>query len=426
MPVNALVPRAPLVKTRSRWTDALACLLALCSQGAAAADPEHPNLSLSGFGTVGLLQHDDSAFVFVRDLAQEGKDLANTAYRRDSRLGLQLNLDWSRQFGGAIQAVAREKTDFRLRNSIELAFLRFRPSHDIDVRLGRLGPDFFLISDHRNVGYAFTWVRPPVEFYGWMPFYSFDGIDVTKRFDVGNGKLSVKGYAGKSTTMVALTPDDTELKLSPFYGLSTTWENNRWRLHANHLITRFSNDYMSPMILVGALQTARSLGWSGADEFLREFSVKGARATYTSIGAVYDDSRWQIMGEYSYITSQRLSITRGDRYYLSAGYRFGAVMPYVLYAKSTDPRRHAVANPGASPFQPLWAAANEVLNDNRYRQSTTSVGVRWDVTNRSALKLQYDQIRVPADSRGFWLKRTAGPLKDGTENVLSLSYDFTF
>lgn len=58
--------------------------------------------------------------------------------------------------------VGRDRLDNTFENSVEWAFLKGRLFPKLIVRAGRLGVDVFMLSEYRNIGFAYPWVRPPV------------------------------------------------------------------------------------------------------------------------------------------------------------------------------------------------------------------------------------------------------------------------
>lgn len=44
-----------------------------------------------------------------------------------------------------------------------------------------------MLAESRNVGYAFTWARPPVDFFGSLTATYFDGGDLVFKQTLGDG-----------------------------------------------------------------------------------------------------------------------------------------------------------------------------------------------------------------------------------------------
>ena len=77
-----------------------------------------------------------------------------------------------------------------------IAEIRQEFPNQLDFRVGRINFDAFLMSDHRHVGYAYPWVRPPSEFYAWIPIFSMDGIDAAYNFQSKDARWRIKAQAG--------------------------------------------------------------------------------------------------------------------------------------------------------------------------------------------------------------------------------------
>src|SRR3954471_3354516 len=156
--------------------------------------------NVSGFGTVGVVgQSAGSGGGFRRDMSQPGAK-SDVSASQDSRLGLQLNWQPDSAWEGAVQAVAAQRPSAApLSESLEWAFVGVRRLADTGVGLGRVSPDIFLFSDSRNVGFALPWARPPVEFYGFAPGTSVNGLDLEQRWSAGNAAWHARLTGGSFT-----------------------------------------------------------------------------------------------------------------------------------------------------------------------------------------------------------------------------------
>ena len=100
------------------------------------------------------------------------------------------------------QAVLRQRSDQSSLAALEWAFVALRPTPDWTLRLGRINPDAFLLSDYRNVGFAYPWVRPEIGFYGTIPLYSITGGDLTRTWADGSTYWKAKLFAGNGSITV--------------------------------------------------------------------------------------------------------------------------------------------------------------------------------------------------------------------------------
>jgi hypothetical protein len=77
----------------------------------------------------------------------------------------------------------------------------------------------------------------------------------------------------------------------------------------------------------------------------------------------------------------------------------------------------------SSDAQNLATRLTYGINGSRARQSTLSIGTRWDFHPQMALKVQLDHFWVSPTGSGLWV----GPsLSAARPNVLSATLDFTF
>lgn len=192
----------------------LSLLLTMSAAGAHGQDGSNnspSSLQVSGFGTLGMSHtRSDRDWLLARDQTQFGASSASSALV-DSRLGLQLNWAPAERWETALQLVLRERAkDASLGEAVEWAFVGYHISADWHLRLGRTSPDVFLQADLRNVGYALPWVRPSIEFYGWMPISSLDGADLSYTWHGEHADWTVKVQLGDGlNTIQALRVDDS-------------------------------------------------------------------------------------------------------------------------------------------------------------------------------------------------------------------------
>ncbi|HLA35389.1 MAG TPA: hypothetical protein VJ001_11055, partial [Rhodocyclaceae bacterium] len=187
-----------------------AWMMGIALTGQAVAD-EVPLVSpwrYSGFGTVGLVTDNNGEISTSRDINRSAREAQYyrdaTIWTMDTRIGGQVEYRINPDAELVGQAVWRDQPRNDIDKTIELAYVAWRPAPNVSMRLGRINYDAFLMSDHRNVGYAYTWVRPPIEFYSWIPMYSIDGIDAAWDVDDESGRWRIKAQGGASKQSVAM------------------------------------------------------------------------------------------------------------------------------------------------------------------------------------------------------------------------------
>lgn len=394
-------------------------------------------LTLSGFGSLGYSRDNQDRIGFMRNTTQPVSENSNGSFISDSILGLQLNYTPNPEFEAVVQAVARDKKNTSIGNSVEWAFLAWHPNEALDLRVGRMGLDIFLLSEYRNLGFSQPWIRPPTEFYGWIPFYSVNGADAAYNFSYGNTRWRIKTQIGNSASDVPLDTSNTfRFKADNIRDLTVQAEHGPWQFKAGYSIFTAGSqpDNFTPLnnalanIVAGAPFPAVQ---GEAASLNSDLWLRGATVRYRSLGTAYDDGTWLMQGELAHISSQSRLLPAGKSGYLTLGRRFGSLTPYVSLARFKPERDAAVpvndwSLLGADAVAAQTAAV-AAFNNFRIDQRTVTLGLRWDLGSRTALKLQWDRSHIGGRGYGLW---QVNNLIDGTDSkqvdVLSVSLDFVF
>jgi hypothetical protein len=403
---------------------------------ACALPAQAEELRVSGFGTLGYSRDNAEHVGFIRNITQPASEDSQGSFVTDSQLGIQLNYRPHPEFEAVVQAVARDKKYPTPANSIEWAFLAWRPNEALDLRLGRVGTDVFMLSDYRNLGYSQLWVRPPTEFYGWIPFFSIDGGDAAYTFKLDDTRIRVKAQAGNAKSYLPAGANEVHrFEVDKFQDLTLQAERGPWQFKAGYseftvgeqpeLLSQLS----APLNQISALAPPPISG--EAAQLASGLKLEGAKVRYQSLGAAYDDGVWQLQGEVARVDSDSRLLPAGRAAYASVGRRFGAVTPYVVASRFSPDNPAVAAGSDWSILGPLpaYAQAAAVAAYNTYRidQSTRTLGLRWDIASRAALKVQWDRSHV--DSYGYGLWQISNIERGGTSrhiDVFTVTLDFVF
>lgn len=389
--------------------------------------------SLSGYGTLGYSHDGSQTLGFVRDLSQAGDAPVKGNWRPDSRLGVQFANRFSPQTDVVVQAVLRDKAETTLGNSIEWVFIAHRPTPGLNVRLGRVGIDFFLLSDYRSLGYAQTTVRPNWDFYGFLPLYSLDGADATYTFTAADARWSLKSQVGQSKVNLPLADTSFNLEAKQFIDVSLTREAGPWR-HKLAFATMKAPNEAPLQQLTGPLAGIAAIGIPGisseAANWIARLSFKDSRSKYLAFGSSYDDGRWLAQGELSHVSGTREIFVNGVAGYLMVARRIGGLTPFVGISGHHPSRAARSAENDWSPLGAeaalLQAIAVRGALSGRIDQQTVSVGTRWELNAQSAVKLQWDRIRISANGYGLWSATPQNMLTGERKNVLTATLDWVF
>lgn len=434
-------PPMKLTKSTHRTTAVLVWVgiaLGLCVQACAAqtVDTEGRNLHFSGFGTVGGSHVNAPAgWGYRRDLSQPANN-GGTRADIDTRLGVQANYSPNPQFEFVGQVIAARRSPYgRESDNIEWAFAAYRPDANLTLRLGRVNTDAFVLAEYRNVGFAYNWVRPPVEFYGALPS-SIDGGDITQTWNIGDARWKVKVFGGQAYP--GDLSNDGRVTVRPLFGTMLSREADGLLVRAGLIHAKLvsSVPVLQPMLdglrSLDALSSTAPDVAAQADALRARLDTNGGRVVYATLGATYEAQDWLWSAEFMRVFGRSgMKFTAG---YAGVGRRFGPVTVFggTSHIRTPD---EPVATPAwdtaltpvlgpelAGQVQVLgnWAAFAANFGAN---QHTQSLGARWDVHPQMALKAQWDYVRIGANGGRLWSGANLSPAR---ANVTTVSLDFVF
>lgn len=422
------------MNTLVRHMSALA-VIACCSASLQAqeAKQDQSPLRINGFGTLGVTStHAPDGWLFRRDAAQYPSDHATTL-ETDSRLGLQAHYEVNPQLELASQVVLKRRLPgSKPFESVEWLYAAYKPTDKVTVRLGRTNPDLFLLSDYRNVGVAYPWVRPSTDLYAALPLYTMDGADVSYAWEQSDARWRLKTFIGSGDTRATLatSPEQVIFKLRSAGGAILTREQDGLLMRATLGGARMKAQ--SSPAAYGARDRLRSIQnypdptvAQQARDLEKNWGLDTDTALFAELGVSFDRDDWIWSAEYALVqvgTGTRSAQTG----YVSLGRRIGDFTVYGMLGRSVS-KLQVQPTPNWSSIsadaQTLATQLTYGINGSRARQSTLSLGTRWDFHPQMALKVQLDHFWVSPNGSGLWV----GPsLKAARPNVLSATLDFTF
>lgn len=342
-------------------------LLALGAHQAAALE----NISINGFltaaGTIG--DNDDNPYLhgLVRD------DAAFDT--RDSRLGLQISADVNPRMRLTAQLLARGGSD-NWETEADWAFVGYRINDPLEVRAGKVKLSTFLVSDYIEVGYAYPWIRPPVEVYSLNPITTISGVDLLYRPQVGNWSFLVQPYVGTSngSSVVSAplsdaTPPPPDVNHIPkgtqvdfeaknMVGLNLSAGTDAFNFRLGYLTTDVASDF-----------------GGGFD---------GDKATFASAGFSMDWRNIVAYAEYAERDEDNMAETAfpdQKAWYTTLGYRIGKFMPHLTYAKLEEGKDASLLS---------------------LAQESITLGLRYELAPGAALKFEASQVEPETGNYGLF------------------------
>ncbi len=399
----------------------LALPLALSS--AFAQEAEGPTVKIRGFGTGALTFTDTKDAEFARpNQAAGAKKSPRTGV--DSNLGLQADIGINNWLSFTGQGLVRHDADDQYGAELAWAFAKAKINDQLSVRVGRIGLPAFMISDYRNVGYANTFLRPPVEMYSQVPFNSLDGIDATWQQSFGDTTVTGQLAYGRTSADVAVGLRVKGKEMSAF---NLVAEHGPFTARIGRVDARITITGSSSLnALIGGLRGASTaLRQPQLAVMADELDATDKKASFTSVGLGMD---WNNIVAQSEFAKRKTDSYVNDTtsWYLMGGYRFGKVLPYVIHGKlAIDGHPANVIPAGIPALAALRAGASGLpyYGIGQGEQSTTSVGVRWDFHSSMALKAQIDRVQ-PKVGNGLLINAKPGFHDDVTVGAVALDFVF--
>lgn len=397
---------------------ALALLAVNPALSAFSAEPAEESFSLRGFGTLGLARTSSDQVEFVRDLSQPRGAKKSWDARPDSLIGLQGNWHLSRQFDAVVQGISRYRYDRSHAPELGWAYLRYEPDPRLALRAGRLGTDFFMMADSRQIGYSYLTVRPPGDYFWHLPFFTIHGADAVLSWPVGEHVLRTKLFYGESQDKLPLADEAWNVTGSPMLGGHVEYQAGPWQFRLSYANLHFRQDM--PLAAVVRQQTGYALPPSALD-FL---AMRDRRTHYYAFGMVFDDGPWQAQLMLNHIEQGNALLESSEAGYALLGYRVGQVTPFAGYSRVHSDPRNTQGNAQMAGDPLATRLVPSLMADSRASQHTRFLGVRWDAGRNVALKAQWDAIRGEAAS--IFPFRREQPGWSGRLDVFSLALDFIF
>jgi len=407
----------------------LALPLALSS--AFAQEAQSPTVKISGFGTGALTWTNTDQAEFARPNQASGvrKDPRTGV---DSNLGLQADVGVNSWLSFTAQGLVRKDAEDDFGAELAWAFAKAKINDQFSVRVGRIGLPAFMISDYRNVGYANTFLRPPVEMYSQVPFNSLDGIDATYQQSFGDTTVTGQLAFGGTEAKIAGGLTGKGKKMS---ALNIVAEHGPFTARFGRVDAKISIDGSTSLAnLLGGLRSfGTALRAPQLTNMANEIDAHDKKASFTSLGLGMDWNNIVVQSEFAKRKTDTY-VNDTTSWYVMGGYRIGKVLPYVIQGKvkidgfpaNVVPATCPVASPTVcGQLAALRAGANRLPYSGigQGEQSTTSIGVRWDFYRSLALKAQIDRVK-PTTGSGLLLAPAAGFNKDVTVGAVAIDFVF--
>jgi len=338
--------------------------------GVSFAEDWFNRIRFSGFAS-SIYRVTDEAEPFNGDLVKSGID-ENGSFQ-GTRIALNFNAAATERVALASQLVSSKGADnYSVR--IDWGFIGIVLNDEFTIRAGKIKYPVGLINEYIDVGYTYPWISPPPLFYT----EELAGPQVTREAFTG-ASLNFNRYPGDWAFEVIAFGGEVSLsnimRIRELMGLtvSATWDDS---------ITVMASTY------VGEMESTIMAAMDGRDH------------QASTVGLNIDWNNIIFYGEYGNVDMDDFLTGKAETWYTSLGYRIGDFTPHITYqslekAKST-----------ASPQD----------------QDITTVGLRYELTYNTALKVEYSRIST---AQGIGLFDNSAPLDDSV-NMFGAAIDIVF
>ena len=397
---------------------------------------QNNKLRINGFASFGLsLSDEEIEYNGVND---------EVNFNRFSKVGVQMSFNIDANNSVVTQLVSRGENEWN--TEAEWAYFKHNFGSGFSSKIGRIRLPAFMLSEFLDVGYAVPWAKMPNETYNSLtPFSNMDGVDLTYNTDIGDLSATFQIAYGRSK--------DSQYDLKGIIATNAMLQGDAWTARVAYSVADDVN------IIDEDIQAV--VGYLYGSE------VSEIKGSFTSIGFTYDPGDIYFTTEYARLEVDG-AVVDADSAYATLGYRMGQFMPLITYAMTTseddeereltkilennpvvaDPATltQALAGAGATTtaqqVAALEAAAldpDNALYDVGFGgkafqaesdRDTTRIGLglRYDMSPGTALKVQYDIIDT-GDKAGMFDSRTfaaAGSSAPDSTNILTITIDTVF
>lgn len=401
--------------------------LLIFASHASANETENSKLQFSGFATIGAVISDSDQYGYRKNIASdEAVYSGEIDFKQHSLLGLQANWLISPKFDAVYQSVLRDLPEPSLDRYTTLAFLRYEVNTNWNVRVGRIAPDLFLLTEYRDVDFSYIWATAPNEVYGIIPFRSIDGIDVSYKQRAFGGVLKAKLFTGSSSVESLGQSVVVNVQIENILGFALSIDQTDWTVQAKYSQFKFAKELLGYTVLAEYISQTPDFLWPNSQTFAQSILMKGIATNYYSVGGQYRWKNWSASTELSYVQQIKANKPNIISGYAALSYQLNTHQFYGIYA-FTESNPYIFDEPGVNEdaLKELIQGTTELLNFLSTSRHTTSLGWRWDMTNNIASSLQWSYAKLDEGSRSLWLNKSENSSAENVNTfLLTLSMVF--
>jgi len=281
-------------------------------------------------------------------------------FDQESLVGLQLKKEFTPTLAATAQLLMRaHNPNNGSRPTVDWAYLTWQPSADSawTFQAGKFRIPLYYYSDYLYIGYAYPWVRPAPDVYGW-PIYSYHGANASYRTQLGGSDWAATFHAWTG----GYTQKDDAYDTLIYY---TTPTHESWKNILGASVTANNGVFDVRAMYMRYKDTLWQDGPGGA----RVTLIDRQPTKIMGVSVNMDYKNWLVK-------------TEVDRYeQVDPGKGLNGIYKYALFGVGYQ-----------------YGAWTPMLTMSRYRtvmepiegRNSRYLSLRWDVRRNMALKAQYD------------------------------------
>lgn len=283
-------------------------------------------------------------------------------FDQESLLGAQINAEITPSLTATAQLVLRPKNyeDGNGKPTLDWAYASWKATDNLSLQAGRKRIPLYYYSDYLYIGYAYPWVRPAPDVYGW-PIFTYDGLTAQYTHDLG-GEWTVNATAWAGSFESKKNAYDTLI----YYGSET---QEKWK-KIKGISASVSNGTIEARAM---MMTHRQDTWQvDPATKAQTFFNDNVFTRIVALSLNVDYQNWLLRTELNRFSQRPSEPTKFvyDYYLVGVGYKWGEFTPMIT--------------------QSHYITAPNTLVPQEGRK-TRALSLRWDFRQNMALKFQYDQ-----------------------------------
>ncbi|WP_407333121.1 hypothetical protein [Enterovibrio sp. 27052020O] len=389
-------------------------------------------VTFSGFGNASFIKSGTEDFGYKYDLKKDA-EYGGWSFDSGSAFGLQMNATLTDSVDFVVQGVLEDRIENDLNKSISWAFLRYRASPNVTVRVGRIATPLYMLSEYRDVGFAYLWTKPVADFYGNIPINTIDGGDIAYTIPLGDGMFEARLFGGQSEITIETITQAYEVALSPVVGSKLSYSIDDWLFSAVASTTKVSEGEPSSGV-ISLLQQDPSIGyiWPDLGRIIDDFKFVDSRFNYYSLGGHYETGEWSLQSELSYTDAEWPFFPDLVSGYISGSKTFNNLTAYTFLSKAKSvgdfyelppPLDQALQIPAIGG---LYASTKALIDTRVIDQESLGIGLRIDLSSQIALKGQIERTWLNNGRVGAWLTTERGLTATPPCYIDTYSFSLTF